>query len=143
MIRVLTAVALAASVGGCASVVRGTSEMVHFQSEPPGAQVTTNRQYSCAATPCSLQIDRSEQFDATFTLPGHVPQTIPVRTRVSGGGAAGMAGNILIGGIIGVGVDAVTGAALDHTPNPVVANLQPVAGGKGRKHRVRRAAPAM
>lgn len=145
MIRYLAIVAVAASVSGCASIVRGTSELVHFQSQPPGAAVTTNRQYSCAATPCTLQIDRSEQFDATFRLAGYAPQTISVRTQVSGGGAAGMAGNVLIGGVIGVGVDAVTGAALDHTPNPVIANLQPIGGGRAGRpaRRLRRATPAM
>ena len=37
-----------------------------------------------------------------------------------------MAGNVLVGGIIGVGVDAASGAALDLTPNPVVVTLQPL-----------------
>lgn len=143
MRRICVAIALAMSVSACASVVRGTSELVHFQSNPPGATVTTNRQYSCAATPCSIQIDRSEQFDATFSLAGHQPQTIQVRTQLQAGGVAGMAGNVLIGGIIGVGVDAATGATLDHLPNPVVANLRPLAGGKARRSvRKRRGAGA-
>lgn len=37
-----------------------------------------------------------------------------------------MAGNILVGGLIGIGVDAVTGATLDHFPNPAVISLVPV-----------------
>ncbi|GJD83932.1 hypothetical protein [Methylobacterium haplocladii] len=36
-----------------------------------------------------------------------------------------MAGNILLGGVVGIGVDAVTGAAFDHFPNPVSATLVP------------------
>lgn len=35
-----------------------------------------------------------------------------------------MAGNLLLGGIVGIGVDAVTGAALDHYPNPVNIALE-------------------
>jgi len=31
----------------------------------------------------------------------------------------------LVGGVVGMGVDAVTGAALDHKPNPVEVTLQP------------------
>ncbi len=31
-------------------------------------------------------------------------------------------GNILLGGIIGMGVDAATGAALDRKPNPVIVH---------------------
>ena len=48
-------------------------------------------------------------------------------TRIANAGAAGFAGNILLGGIIGMGVDAASGAALEHYPNPVVATLQPIA----------------
>ncbi|MFC5385149.1 hypothetical protein ACFPLB_04115 [Aquamicrobium segne] len=45
---------------------------------------------------------------------------------MSGEGAAGLAGNVLIGGLIGVGVDAATGATLDHYPNPAHILLVPV-----------------
>lgn len=145
MIRYFAIVAVAASVSGCATVVRGTSEQVAFVSEPPGAAMTSSSKYACPATPCTLQVDRSDQFNATFVKPGYRPVTIPVRTQVSGGGAAGLAGNILVGGLIGVGVDAVSGASLDHTPNPVVANLQPSSGPRGVRsgRRARRATPAM
>jgi membrane-bound inhibitor of C-type lysozyme len=142
MIRYLAIAALAAGTAGCASVVRGTSENVAFVSEPPGAIMTSNSKYACPATPCTLQVDRTDQFDATFAKPGYHPQTIPVRTAVSGGGAAGMAGNVLVGGLIGIGVDAATGAALDHTPNPVVANLQPISAGRGARPVRRKRAPA-
>ncbi|WP_246251740.1 hypothetical protein [Parasulfitobacter algicola] len=40
------------------------------------------------------------------------------------GGAAGMAGNVLIGGVIGIGVDAATGATQNLEPNPVMVNLR-------------------
>ena len=67
-------------------------------------------------------------------------------TRVAGGGAAGFAGNILLGGVIGMGVDAASGATLEHHPNPVVAVLQPAAA-PGRPpqpgERRRRDAPAV
>ena len=51
-------------------------------------------------------------------------------TRFSGKGAAGMAGNVIVGGVIGVGVDAVSGATLDHYPNPVIFKLEPGTGTK-------------
>jgi hypothetical protein len=34
---------------------------------------------------------------------------------------------VLIGGVVDMGVDAATGAALDHKPNPVFARMEPVA----------------
>ena len=57
---------------------------------------------------------------------GYKPGQVFVDTKVSGGGAAGLAGNLLIGGVVGVGVDAISGATLDHTPNPVNITLVPV-----------------
>ena len=50
-----------------------------------------------------------------------------VGTRLASAGAVGFAGNVLVGGIVGMGVDAASGATLEHHPNPVVAVLQPVA----------------
>ena len=135
MKRVIAAVALATSLSACASVVRGTSEQVAFVSEPPGATMTSNTKYACPATPCSIEVERTDEFDATFAKPGYHPQTIPVRTQMVGAGAAGLAGNVLVGGIIGIGVDAATGATLDHTPNPVVANLQLIGAPKARHRR--------
>lgn len=123
----LAAALVALSVAACGSVTRGTSELVAFTSEPPGASIATTTNRFCPATPCALDIPRSEEFDVTFAKPGFRPQTVPVRTKVVGTGAAGFAGNVLAGGVIGMSVDAYTGAAMDHTPNPVAITLVPEA----------------
>jgi hypothetical protein len=53
-----------------------------------------------------------------------------VQTRVASTGAAGFAGNILLGGVIGMAADASTGAALEHVPNPVTTALIPLKKGE-------------
>ena len=63
-----------------------------------------------------------------------------VQTRVAGSGAAGFAGNVLIGGIIGMGVNAATGSTLEHYPSPVTASLAPLA--VSSKYRGRKPAAA-
>ncbi len=131
MRKLVAACCLAATLGACGSVTRGTSEQMAFISEPAGASMTTNKGYACPATPCSLEVSRSDEFDATFQKPGYAPQTVPVRTKVVGSGAAGFAGNVILGGVVGMGVDAYTGAAMDHFPNPVIATLRPLDGGPG------------
>lgn len=133
------AVLIAVSVGACGSITRGTTEKMAFLSEPSGATMTTTRGYACPATPCSLEVERSDEFDVTFAKPGFQPAIVPVRTKVVGAGAAGMAGNVLAGGVIGIGVDAYTGAALDHTPNPVSVSLVPEALPTAQRARRRRA----
>ena len=48
-------------------------------------------------------------------------------SRYCRGRHSGFAGNVLLGGLVGMGVDAYTGAATDHKPNPVAAVLEPIA----------------
>ena len=45
---------------------------------------------------------------------------------MAGAGAAGMAGNIVLGGLIGAAVDAGTGATKQLKPNPVKVTLVPL-----------------
>ena len=40
-------------------------------------------------------------------------------------GAASFAGNLLLGGVAGMAVDAASGAALEHKPNPVIVTMRP------------------
>ena len=68
-------------------------------------------------------MSRKDSLVATFTKDGFAPQTVNVPVRIAGEGAAGLAGNVLIGGVIGLGVDAATGASLEHFPNPVNVTL--------------------
>jgi hypothetical protein len=87
--------------------------------------VRTSNGLGCV-TPCSLTVKKNEEFIATFTKPGYKSQQVEVKTQLAGAGVAGVAGNVLVGGIIGIGVDAVTGAANEHYPNPVSVVLEPV-----------------
>lgn len=47
--------------------------------------------------------------------------------RTAGAGGAGMAGNVILGGLIGAAVDANSGATQDLVPNPLTVHLTPVA----------------
>lgn len=51
---------------------------------------------------------------------------VTVSPQVSGGGGAGMAGNVLFGGLIGAAVDAGSGAMHDLVPNPVDVRMVPL-----------------
>lgn len=138
-IRAAALAAVTLSLGACASITRGTDEQVTFQSTPQGASVTTSTGLACPSTPCVIVVPRTDQFIATFSKHGYAPQQVAVSTKLSGGGAAGLVGNVLVGGIIGVGVDAYNGASQDHDPNPVVAALRPIGSASpGRARRGRR-----
>jgi hypothetical protein len=113
------------SLGACATVTRGSTDAWEITSDPSGAKVETSNGYQCPATPCAIKMSRKSEFTATITKPGYKPATVTVTHTTSGAGAAGVAGNVLVGGIIGIGVDAVTGASQDLVPNPAHVILEP------------------
>lgn len=112
-------------LGGCATVTRGTTNQIQIESEPSGASVTTSLNHQCVA-PCTLTVNRKDEFTVTFKMEGFKEQQIFVKTILSPDGIAGAAGNVLIGGVVGLGVDAATGSTLMHTPNPVKVVLERV-----------------
>ena len=121
---VAAALAGAASLSACATVTRGTNTHWDVHTNPEGARVETSHGYTCAATPCSIKMPRKSAFQATITKPGYKTVVATVGNRVSGGGGGAAAGNILAGGIIGVGIDASSGAMLDLRPDPLLINLE-------------------
>lgn len=72
-----------------------------------------------------MVVKRNADISITFQKEGYEPQIVPLSRDIPGTGAAGFAGNLLLGGVIGMGVDAATGAATDHKPNPVIVTMQP------------------
>jgi hypothetical protein len=118
---------LAAGLGGCATVTRGTTEKVQMVSDPPGASVSTTIGMTCAATPCTLDVPRKKEFTTTFMKPGFAQEDVAVKSKLSTKGGVGMAANMLLpGGTVGLFADAVSGAGLDHVPNPVSVKLRPL-----------------
>lgn len=128
MKKVILLAALAAATG-CATVIRGTKDSSKFESTPAGATVTVESistdklgPFTCV-TPCEMELKRKREWNVVFTLDGYKPVTGQLVPKVTGGGVASGAGNVIAGGIIGIGVDAGTGANLDLRPNPMVARL--------------------
>jgi len=127
--RILGVVALCVTLGGCASVARGTSETISVATTPSGAEATVSGldQPLVCTTPCAFTAARSADITVSIAKAGYESEVIPLTKEVTGSGGAGFAGNLLLGGVIGMGVDAATGAAMDHKPNPVIVTLKPVA----------------
>ncbi|PPQ19556.1 translation initiation factor 2 [Bradyrhizobium sp. AC87j1] len=125
--RLVGIVALSVMLGGCASVTRGTTENISISSTPSGveAMVSGLEVPTTCTTPCAIVAKRNADITITFEKEGYQSQTVQLTKEVSGTGATGFAGNLLLGGVVGMGVDAATGAATDHKPNPVIVTMQP------------------
>jgi hypothetical protein len=122
--------AVASLFTGCATVTRGTKEVLVVESEPSGAAVRLSNGM-VGTTPTSFKIPRKGKLDVTIIKQGYEPVEVFVNTQVAGAGAAGMAGNVLVGGIIGVGIDSFSGGMLEHKPNPIRVTLVPLVSSEG------------
>jgi len=121
--RAAVLVCAALSLSACATITRGSNQQFSIESTPPGARVSTSNGFQCAATPCSFRMPRKDAFRATVSLDGYVTQEHEIKTGMSGNGAAGLAGNVIFGGIVGGVVDANSGALNDLKPNPLIVIL--------------------
>lgn len=124
-VRILALACAASSLAACATVTRGSNDAWMVDSDPSGARVETTNGHMCTATPCAIKMSRKSEFTATISKPGYKPATVQVTHKTANAGAAGVAGNVLVGGLIGIGVDMATGASQDLTPNPVKVTLEP------------------
>jgi hypothetical protein len=111
----------------CATITRGNHDRLSVVSEPPGANVTLSSGEE-GVTPTTFVKSRRDNFMVTVSKQGYIPQSVKVESKVSPTGGTAMAGNILVGGLIGAAVDSCSGAVNSLYPNPVSVHL--VSGGK-------------
>lgn len=126
VIRLIAAAFAMSALSACATVTRGTTTEFKVESTPPGAKVETSNGFSCASTPCTFNMPRKEAFDITVSKKGFQDSKTSIASELSGAGAAGMAGNVIAGGLIGMGIDATSGALKDLKPNPLQVTLTPI-----------------
>jgi hypothetical protein len=103
-------VVFAAALAGCSALPGTTASdkpKVAFESRPPGAQASLSLGGAGCTTPCSVPApDKSGRYNATFTLPGYVSQTLPIRITVTK-------------------ENWYSSELVEVSPNPVFASLEP------------------
>jgi hypothetical protein len=91
------------------------TETVRVESNPPGADAASSKGPTCQ-TPCEFPVPSGSDFVVTMSMNGYRPVTVPVHPETSGG---------------------------QLQPNPVIAELQPLATKKpAAKKKPRQASPA-
>src|SRR6266481_5562971 len=94
----------------CATIIRGVHEKLRIESDPSGANVVLSTGEKGITPATFVEKRRRDNFTVTVSKPGYASQTVTVKSKAGGTGATAMAGNLLLGGAIGMGVDAGTGA---------------------------------
>jgi uncharacterized protein YceK len=117
--RPATLVGLAALLmTGCATVIHGTRQDVGISSTPTGATVTIDNLQS-GTTPVFSKLRRKENHVVRLSLPGYQPMDLTLTSSVSGW----VWGNVAIGGLIGLAVDAISGGMYKLSPTELSAAL--------------------
>ena len=124
-LRLAGVAAVALALPACATITRGTKETYVIETNPVGAQVALSTGQTCVS-PCKLKLKRKDEFTAKITKEGYEPVEASVESKIQGGVAIGVAGNIIAGGLIGAVVDGNNGSMLDLTPNPLKVKLIPL-----------------
>lgn len=109
----LAALGAAAAFGlaGCGTITQGTSQEIAVSSSPAGASCKMMRDGKLIArvqkTPETITVNkRKYAILMTCELEGYQPASLTLES----GYGAGTFGNILLGGVIGWGIDSATGA---------------------------------
>ena len=123
--RLLPALLLAALLPACATLTTGTSQSISVLTDPPGANCSLSRDGGVIAvvnpTPGTVTVSKSTRDIAVnCTRPGHLPGVATHTPQFQ----AMTVGNILIGGLIGFGIDAASGA-LSYYPASLTVPLVP------------------
>jgi hypothetical protein len=119
---------------GCASIMSGRHADVTFYSSTPGTVVTIRdkhgKEVASALAPSTIALKRKSgiifpaKYTATFGAPGYEPAEVPIGSRVN----PWVLGNVgfLHGGLIGLAVDNVTGAAWTPKESTIYRELTPI-----------------
>ena len=121
-VKLSAVVLMAANLGACATIVRGTNQEYVINTNPEGANIELSTGQTCQ-TPCTLRLPRKHHFTVTASADGYETAQAEVRSVMRGGGGAALAGNAIFGGLIGAGVDASNGSLNDLTPNPLMITM--------------------
>jgi hypothetical protein len=115
----LALILLSLASSGCATIVSGTTQKMDVTSKPSGALAVVDGKLS-GTTPTTFTLERKSDHTIEISKDGYRTQTVILRRVFN----EMMTGNILIGGLVGSGVDAVSGSMYKLTPERVDVVLE-------------------
>jgi hypothetical protein len=100
---------LLSTLGGCATVFRGSNQKIKMVTDPPGAQVNVDgKSYT---TPTSVVLKRNKPHVVTITKEGYEGLTFKLRANWDAGGVGAIVADVVIpGGSVLFAIDTLVGA---------------------------------
>lgn len=106
-------------LSGCATIIHGGgNQSVGIASSPSGAEVIIDNGAK-GVTPLNVKLDRDKGHTIVVKKEGYEEASATTSPQVSGW----VWGNILIGGLIGLAIDFISGGAYNIVPENVSINL--------------------
>ena len=118
IINLLAVVITLSTFTSCATIMHGTYQSVGVASHPSNACISVDRNY-VGNTPLIVNMTRCDNHVIRIELDGYQSYEIILSKQLSGW----VFGNIVFGGVIGLAVDAISGAIYKLTPEQVQADL--------------------
>ena len=103
---------------GCATIIHGTTQDIEVSSSPDNAEVWVDGA-KLGSTPTRLTLKRKSSHEIKISKQGYKDVTATLDNNVD----AWIIGNVIFGGLIGCGIDFITGGAYDLTPERLDINL--------------------
>lgn len=107
---------------GCASIIHGSTQEINISSAPDQAEIWIDGA-RMGTTPTNVTLKRNGTFLVTVKKEGYKEATVKIDGTVS----AWIIGNVIFGGIIGCGIDFISGGAYDLKPERVDINMTKIA----------------
>jgi hypothetical protein len=122
--RSAAAISAGLALGACATLFGGGSnQAVNLSSTPPASftvKSSSGLQMAQGMTPFVAQLPRKNEYQIQITANGYQPQTLVLTKGINGWFWV----NLLLGGVVGMAIDLVSGAAWKLEPAIINVSLQ-------------------
>jgi uncharacterized protein YceK len=120
------------AMSGCASIISGTDQTISVNTVPPGASCKLLREGTVIGevsnTPGGVVVEKTKHdITVECAKEGYLPATATLDSGIEGS----TFGNIVLGGVIGWGIDSASGADNEypeHVDVTLVPDVMPAAG---------------
>ena len=116
--QIVTILLFSFTLINCATIMHGPNQEVGLSSSPTGAIVKIDNQ-QVGNTPLTYKMERKGSHIISFEMEGYQPYQTTITSKLSGW----VWGNIVLGGLIGLGIDAITGSLYQLTPEQIHAQI--------------------
>lgn len=105
----------------CATLFNGADQQINITSQPINAQIFVD-EIEWGKTPMIVTLSRKDNHIIRIEIEGYEPTIVPLKRKTSNW----FMGNCLFGGLIGMGIDALTGGMYILQPEEVNTTMKHV-----------------